>query len=105
MGRGLSTWVAGSATTWYLSTSQSGAFAFHAGTKGDPLNRPHFVLEYNGDAAGIRLVHLLDFLLREAILYKSSAMTLDFHASLDITDGFAGGLAALLSQCSREEVK
>ena len=89
---------------WYLSTTQDDSFAFHAGIKGDPLDRPQFVLEYNGrDTAAIRLLYLLEFLFRESALHQSAALRLDLQAGLYFSGGLAEKLATLLSQCARLE--
>lgn len=89
---------------WYLSTTQDDSFAFHAGIKGDPLDRPQFVLEYNGrDTAAIRLLYLLEFLLRESALHQSAALRLDLQAGLYFSGGLAEKLVTLLSQCARLE--
>ena len=90
--------------SWYLSTTESDSFAFHAGTKADPLDRPQFVLEYNGgEIAGIRLLRLLEFLHHEGVLHESVAMRLDLQASLYFSGGLPEKLANLLSQCPKLE--
>ena len=90
--------------SWYLSTTQDGAFAFHAGTEGNPLDRPQFVLEYNGgDTSRIRLLYLVEFLLRESVLHESAVMRLDLQAGLYFSRGLGERLSALLSQCARLE--
>ncbi|KIM41442.1 hypothetical protein M413DRAFT_11024 [Hebeloma cylindrosporum] len=91
--------------SWSLSTSPNGSFAFHAGTQRNSLDRPQFVLEYDGGniyTSGIRLLHfVLEFLLRDSLLHQSAAMKLDFQASLYFTAPLSENLAALLSRCPR----
>jgi len=90
--------------SWYLSTTENDSFAFHAAIKDDPLDRPQFVLEYNGgEIAGIRLLRLLEFLHHEGVLHESVALRLDLQASLYFSGGLPEKLANLLSQCPRLE--
>lgn len=86
--------------SWYLSSTEDGALALHAGTKDDPPDCPQFVLEYNGaeDTAEIRLFYLLK-VLREGVLRESSAMTLDLQ-SRRYSTVLARKLAELFSQCA-----
>ncbi|KIM41438.1 hypothetical protein M413DRAFT_27790 [Hebeloma cylindrosporum] len=88
--------------SWYLCTSQNEAFAFHAGRKEDPPDRPQFVLEYNGGrTSGLRLLHILEILCGEGILHESINATLDMQVDPYSSAGLAEKLAELLSQCSR----
>ncbi|KIM41448.1 hypothetical protein M413DRAFT_27797 [Hebeloma cylindrosporum] len=86
--------------SWSLFTSPLGDFAFHAGTKQDPPNRPQFVLEYNTETStSLPLCLFLSFLRRGGILEQSTAVTLDLRA-VEETDGIAGALRTLLYSCS-----